>query len=182
MHRRLKIGFVIDTNRINSRRTLPYVNQLEKWCSGGVIYLYTTDIVQREAEKSNDALRISKARSRPEIGIVQHSSSDQRFWDEIAAIVFPKCVLDENQRNDVQILFTARQFGMILVTNDGDSKNQPGGILGHARELHESVHVRVMRDYEAVQLVEEKIAIRESLERRFAELAGRPWADWVGRD
>jgi len=158
------------------------MNRLEKWCKDGVIYLFFTDVVQKEAEDGNSPLRSAKAWRRPGLGVFSAGSDDQELWNTIAATVFPNGIRDDNQRNDVQILFTTQKFGMILVTNDGDSKSQPGGILGHAKELLEKVHVRVLRDSEAVKLVEEQIAQRDALERRFAPLMGRPPAEWLGRD
>jgi len=178
MERRLQIGLVLDTNRINSRGKLPHMNRLEKWGADGVIYLFVTDTVHKEAERGGDKLG-TKAWRR--VGLVAPPliAADRELWNEIAATIFPNGVLTDKQRNDVQIVFTTAKFGLILITNDGDSKGQPGGILGHAKELRQKHHIRVMRDFEAVDFVEKEIAERDALRRRLAALAGIPLDEMV---
>ena len=57
-------------------------------------------------------------------------------WREaIARVVFPKGVKNDNERRDVEALLTVKIAGGAFVTRDGGSKSQPGGILGHKREL-----------------------------------------------
>jgi hypothetical protein len=152
------------------------MNRLEKWSKDGVIYIYATDVIQKEAEKGGDTLG-RKAWSRVGLVTPPLSADDWKLWNEIAAIVFPRGVLTDSQRNDVQTLYTTKKFGAILVTNDGGSKSQPGGILGHAKELWEKLRIRVMRDSEAVNMVGEEIAERDARERRMAVLKRRPLAE-----
>ena len=74
-----------------------------------------------------------------------------------------------------------RLFIAILVTNDGDSKRQTGGILGH-REALARLGVSVMTDAEAVTYVRRKIAERDERMRLRAERDGARLPTWVGKD
>jgi hypothetical protein len=65
-----------------------------------------------------------------------------------------------NEANDVEIAFNANKYGAILVTADGGSRRQPGGILGNRVALAR-LGVQVMSDGEAVALVREKIQERD---------------------
>ena len=45
--------------------------------------------------------------------------------------MFPNGAKDDNELNDVRIVCEAKKYEAILVTGDGGSKAQPGGILGN---------------------------------------------------
>jgi hypothetical protein len=81
----------------------------------------------------------------------------------------------------VEIVFNARKYGCILVTNDGGSRSQPGGILGN-RERLRSLGVQVLTDEEAVAFVRQLIQERDDRERERARFTGEPAPEWVGRD
>ena len=70
---------------------------------------------------------------------------------------------------------------LMLITDDGGSKQQPGGILGN-RERLSSLGIQVMRDYEAVEFVKHKIIERDESARRIASRTGEPLPTWIGKD
>ena len=179
--RSVNLHFIIDTNRINSRGQLQYMNRLERWRDNDVIHLTMAQPSHLEAMAGNDPHRRDKA-----LQFVFHIPMPSTFEEqakarEIAAVLFPNGPRNENEANDVWIAFTAAKYCRILVTNDGGSRRQPGGLLGHRDKLR-ALGVQVMRDDEAVVRVESAIARRDQLETKRAELAGRAPASWVGRD
>jgi hypothetical protein len=179
--RSLALDFYIDTNRINARQSLPYMNQLEKWHEDNVISIQMAEEAHDEAIEGNNRQRTRKARSY--IYSTVHPDTQaayQGVYREIEEILFPSGVQTPNQANDVKIVFNAAYYMAILVTNDGDSRSQPNGILGNRDEL--AKFVRVMRDYEAVELVKERIRQRDERARTTAEMTGQSLPDWVGKD
>lgn len=68
-----------------------------------------------------------------------------------------------------------------LITDDGGSKSQPRGILGSREELAK-IGVEVLRDYEAVERVRGRIAIRDKNARYMSERTDLPLPEWVGKD
>ena len=99
----------------------------------------------------------------------------------IERAVFPGGAASQSQRNDVDIVFNALKYGATLITNDGGSKRQPGGILGNRDRLAD-LGVRVMTPPEAVRLVRQRIAERDERARRSAERDGKRLPEWVGKD
>ncbi len=59
--RDIYLYFQIDTNRINSRRSLENMNRLEKWRRDGVIGMFMSDVANAEARDGCDILRSRKA-------------------------------------------------------------------------------------------------------------------------
>ncbi len=100
----------------------------------------------------------------------------------IENILFDDGARTDGERNDVEIVFNAVKYMAILVTNDGGSRRQPGGILGNAVALQREFGVRVMRDTEAVAYVEEKIMNRDEIARIVAHHSGLSLPDWIGKD
>jgi hypothetical protein len=100
---------------------------------------------------------------------------------QIEAILFPGGASTQGERNDVDIVFNAKKYGCVLVTNDGASRSQPGGILGNRQRL-EALGVQILTDEEAVACVHELILRRDERERGRALATGEPLPDWVGRD
>jgi len=80
---------------------------------------------------------------------------------------------------DVDTIRVAQLWTANVITNDGASKTQPGGILGAASRLHREIGVQVMRDFEAEKLVARLIRERDRLEILFAAKEGRDVAAWV---
>ncbi len=176
------LDFQIDTNRINSKFSLPYMNKLEQWDRDDVIHIQISEIAQSEALQGNNVARRSKARRYVASETLAHTREEIKTLRDIEHILFPSSAKTQNERNDVEVVFNAHKYMCILITNDGSSKKQPGGILGHATELKQRFRVEVMRDYEAVALVEKKIKERDVLAKKFALALSQPLPEWVGKD
>lgn len=80
------------------------------------------------------------------------------------------------------IVAHALKYRCTLITADGGSKRQLGGILGHREELRQCVGVLVLTDEEAVSLIERKLRSRDQAARRLAGVTGERVPDWVGCD
>jgi len=195
--------FIIDTNRINAKGGLENINQLEKWSNNdNIIFLYTPEATLLELSNERNIgwgkKRKQKARQKliayPFInadGIYQdikdengdslipegEKERDRKVYKEIENILFKK---DNNTRNDINIVYTAWETGSILVTADGDSKEQPGGILGNSDKLKDCCGVVIMRDFEAVEYVKKLIKERDEGIRRGFEKNELPC--WLGKD
>jgi hypothetical protein len=179
--RSLLLEFYIDTNRINSRQNLPNMNQLEIWHKDHVISIQMAEEAHDEAIRGNNPTRAKKARSYIYSTVSPSMQVQYRhIRHEIENILFPSGVRKLNEVNDVRIAFNAAYYMSILVTNDGDSKSQPNGILGNRDKL--AKFVQVMRDSEAVEFVKERIKDRDERARKVASASGQPLPDWVGKD
>jgi hypothetical protein len=175
------VWFHIDTNRINSSGQLDSMNQLEAWAREGVINIDMSAVAQQEAVGRGSGRRAEKAHSYIFSETLANTPDEQEEMRQIEQILFPAGVNNQNQRNDVEIVFNALKYTRILVTNDGDSKSQPGGILGHATEL-KALGIRVMRDSEAVLYVRDLLSERDEMAREVADRTGEPLPHWVGKD
>ena len=180
-YRSLPLDFYVDTNRINARQSLPHMNQLEKWHKNHVISIEMPEEAHDEAIRGDNPERARKAMSyiyslvSPDMR-AQH----QHILKEIESILFPSGAQTPNQKADVGIVYNAAYYKSILVTNDGDSRTQPNGILGNRDKL--AKFVQVMRDSEAVELVRERIKERDERARKIASMSGQPLPEWVGND
>ncbi len=193
--RRVHLDFAIDTNRINARQKDPDMNLLEKWAANGVIQL---EIPQAVAEECGVGINVER-RARKAMGYVtsitggdKHPELQAIFpdWEndrhtielrsKIEMILFPGGTKNENERNDVRIVLAAAYYDRILITNDGDSKTQPGGILGGRDELAK-IRVSVMRPSDAVLRVRKFVTDRDNLVL-LANKAGAPIPEWFGND
>jgi hypothetical protein len=174
--------FQIDTNRINSRQKDKQMNQIEKWNNDGVIFLYLTEPVVREAKKGNSELRKKKVqRIGPKMETLA-STAEEKIMREISMILFNRLPVNENERNDVEIVFNAKKYAGSLITEDGDSKRQPNGILGRRQELKRKLGVNIFRTLEAVNLIEKRIRLRDDRVRNYCENSCEQLPDWVGKD
>jgi hypothetical protein len=179
--RSLPLEFYIDTNRINARQGLPYMNQLEEWHRNRVISIQMAEEAHDEAIRGKSLDRARKARSYIYSTVSPEMQTQYaHIYKEIGDILFPSEVRTPSQVDDVRIVFNAAYYMAILVTNDGDSKTQPNGILGNRDRL--AKFVRVMRDSEAVGLVKERIRQRDERARKIASMTGQPLPAWVGND
>ena len=95
--------------------------------------------------------------------------------------MFPQGAKNQNQKNDIEIIFNANKYGSILVTADGASKSQPGGILGHKAEL-KILGIDVMSDQEAVDYIRNLIQKRDQRAIKMNKSFGLHLPDWVGKD
>jgi hypothetical protein len=172
--------FHIDTNLINSRGKLEAMNQIEKWAADEVILLNMSGVSFKEAQADADAARTKKALS--QIFTVTDESIDtaNRSYKNIEAALFPAGPKNENQRNDIKIVYEAAKYAAILVTGDGASKSQPGGILGNRGKLKSIV--RIMNASEAVEFIKTKIAARDEFNRQVAATTGQALPEWTGKD
>lgn len=177
----VNVSFHIDTNRVNARTSLPYMNQLEKWRRDGVILMQMSEVARGEALAGGSPNRGRKVRSYIFTQTMNLIEDEQRLLHEIAAVLFPDGPSSDNERNDIEIVFNAWKLSAILVTADGGSRRQPGGILGHRDEL-KRLGITVLTDEEAVALVKKKIAERDGLAAERRGWKGSPLPAWVGVD
>ena len=163
--------FQIDTNRINSRGTLPAMTRLERWHRDGLIGLLMSDIAHAEAKAGASARRSRKA-----VGYIYSQTFDDEpnVRERIAAILFPAGCRTQNEVNDVCIVHNALRYSYILVTADG--------AMLRNRDALARLGLRVMTDAEAVGLVEQAIRERDIEARGDAVATGKPVPSWVGKD
>ncbi len=169
----------IDTNLINARQRLDAVNQLERWYKDEVILLNMSSTAHGEAQADGDKRRTRKANQQIYTNTPPISESDPLF-KQVEAPLFPQGAADENQRNDIRIVCEAARYHAILVTGDGASKSQPGGILGNRQKLHG--FVQIMSPDEAVAYVRSKIRDRDEFNERMAKEFGGELPSWTGKD
>lgn len=181
LERSVGLRFHLDTNRINARQNLPHMNQLEQWRADCVIILDMSGEAYDEAHAGNDMKRTEKADECIFIRANDVFGGEKQFRKELGGMLFNSTSLSEGQKRDVQILFCAKMAGAILITNDGGSKRQPGGILGHAKDLA-SLGIEVMTDEVAVQKVRHLLAFRDKVVRSVARDTGLQLPPWVGLD
>ena len=172
--------FHIDTNMINAYGKLPAMSQLEKWAKGEVILINMSNVSFNEAQQGNNAKRTKKALSQIFTLVDESVDGSNPDYQKVAKAIFSDGVKDDNQRNDVKIVCDAIKWNAILVTNDGDSKKQPGGILGNADKLKD--YVKIMGDDEAVEFVNKKIEERDNRNREIAKITGKELPEWTGKD
>lgn len=173
--------FHIDTNRINSRGKLRDMNQLEKWHKNGVISIEMSEVAHKECLDSRDSKRFNKTCEYIYTITFPGTAEEQYRMRGIENILFPKGAKNQNERNDVEIVFNATKYSGYLITADGGSKSQPGGLLGHKSELR-PLGVIVMADYEAVEWIKNLIARRDKRAINRHLKFGLPLPVWVGKD
>lgn len=171
----------IDTNLINARQKLLAVNQLEKWFENEVILINMPGIAHQEAKAGNNALRTAKA-NRQIFSVSEPAQPTDSQFKSIEGLLFPAGAGSENQKNDVRIVVEAIVYAAILVTGDGGSKSQPGGILGHRGQLWERYRLRVLSAEEVVELVRKEIRERDTFNTELANRLGRQPPEWIGKD
>lgn len=157
--------YFIDANCINARQVDQNINQMERWHQEGVISILIPQIAATEAARGSDE-RLKKSwdysmlESKP-------GQTNPYIASLIENIVFPQGITNENQRNDVAILVVAQLYGYPLITNDGASKNQPGGMLGNARALA-NIGISVLTPRSAVTDISKRLKRREIDVRQLA--------------
>jgi hypothetical protein len=143
--------FHLDANAVNARQQDPYLNELERLSFSGIIELEYSEIAYTEAEHGN-GIRKEKAEQHTWSGLSNQPDLETPWRIQIAEATFPNGIITSSQRNDVEILLTAKLAGAILVTTDGDSKSQPRGLLG-GRDALQALGIRVVTPAEAVSYV-----------------------------
>lgn len=169
----------IDANLINARQKLPAVNQLEKWFADGVILINMPATAYQETQADGSVLRTRKANQQiytapPAIG------PPDALYSKVEAALFPDGACDDNKRNDVRIVCEAAKYAAILVTNDGGSRKQPGGILGNRHKL--GAMVQILSPEEAVGFVRQKILERDEFNAQVVREHGGELPPWTGQD
>lgn len=169
----------IDANLINARQKLPAVNQLEKWANDGIICINMSSTARKEARAGSSSNRIRKSDEQI-YTLTSPAEANDPLYQQIEAAIFPGGTKDENQQNDIKIVFEAAQYAAILVTADGGSRTQPGGILGNRDKLKDMLEIR--SPDEAVNFVRSKIQERDNFNKRVASEFGCEVPEWTGRD
>lgn len=171
--------FQIDTNLINARQKLTAVNLLEKWSRDEVILLNMSSTAHGEASAGGNVARTRKANTHI-FTMTSPAEYDDPTFRNVENAIFPNGALNENQRNDVRIICEAAKYQATLITNDGDSQTQPGGILGNREKLGNLV--RILSPDEAVDYVRQKIQERDNFNSQYVKEFGGtlPW--WTGKD
>ena len=176
--------FHLDANLINAKQRLEAVNQLEKWRDDEVICLVMAGIARTEAQAgagANAEARKSKAGTHiftiDDVGTAEPDNT----YDTVEEVLWGKAA-DENQANDVEVVFEAIKWHAILVTNDGGSRSQPGGILGNREKLHQLFGVQIFRPEEAVALIRAKVAERDAFNAQVVAQTGNTAPEWAGQD
>jgi hypothetical protein len=181
IRRKILPDFHLDTNRINGFGCLKYVNIMEALNASGVINLKHCETVDKEIMREHARKRVAKTFNRMIPYALISTDEERSKLQAIEAALFPNGASTGNERNDVRICFTAMKYSAVLVTDDGASRSQPRGILGCKTELAR-LGVCVMRDYEAVSLIKQKIHERDTFVQELCRNNGSPLPDWVGRD
>jgi hypothetical protein len=180
MRRMLYIPILhIDANLINAKQKLAPVNQLERWYRDGVILINMASTAHTEAKAGNSPLREAKANQQIFTASEPAGSRDATY-KQVEAALFEGGAQNDNQRNDVAIVCEAIKYNTILVTGDGGSKAQPGGILGNREKLKDLL--QIMSPDEAVAFVREKIQERDDFNRRVVKERGGDLPEWTGKD
>lgn len=181
VNRFVYLSFMIDANRINARQADPHMNRIETLRENEVIELMMSESSHQEARAGGDPRRVHKASMHIFSMTMANTANEQEELLTIEKVLFPGGAVTANQRNDVDLVFNAAKYRRILITADGGSKRQPGGILGNRAALA-SLGVRIMTAEEAVALVQQKIEERDEMARLSAQMERLPLPDWVGRD
>jgi len=174
------LGFMIDANRINARQADPYMNQIEKWRENEVIEVLISEVAYDEARAGGNPQRARKV-SEHIYSMTLPDTDDRTEMRRIESILFPGGATTPSEQNDVEIVFNAKKYMRRLITADGGSKRQPGGILGNRSALA-ALGVTVMTAAEAVALVKQRIAERDDRARQESAMDGVPLPSWVGQD
>lgn len=177
--------FHLDANLINARQKLEAVNQLEKWRDDDVICLVMAGAAHAEAQAGaggNAKARTRKAASHIFTINDAGEAKEDDSYTKVKKILWGDGTVNDNQANDVEVVCEAIKWHAILVTKDGGSKSQPGGILGNREELLRQFRVRIYRPEEAVEYIRSKITERDKFNSQVAALSGKPAPEWTGQD
>ena len=83
------LDFHIDTNRINAKSRLTYMNILERWFEDDVIYLEMAEVAQNEAVQSASSVRTKKAYTYIAKETLAGTLDESRILKQIQGILFP---------------------------------------------------------------------------------------------
>jgi hypothetical protein len=177
----VQVMLLLDANAINARQADPDLNQIEKWNNDGVVRIIMSAESSSEARAGGNATRAAKVAGHIFSYVGAGTGDEHATKQAIADILCPSGARTDSERNDIEIVFHAQKYGATLVTNDGASRRQPGGILGNRQKL-QSLGVSVMRPSEVVGAVRARIDARDDRARQAAAWKSIPVPSWVGRD
>jgi hypothetical protein len=144
----------LDTNLINASQKLTAINQLERWHEEGLITITMSATAHSECYADGDVVRKRKANQRIFTATPALDPTDPLF-QAVEQVLFPRGACNENQKNDIRIVCEAAKYCAILVTSDGGSKSQPGGMLGNRHKLKHLV--QILSPDEAVNFINHKM-------------------------
>lgn len=173
--------FSVDTNCVNSRQAIPAMNQLELWAERELIELLTSFTAQNEMAYGNNAQRKRKAYNFIFTETEITTEEERCIFKTIENVLFPNGANSKNELNDVDIVFNSVKYCTKLITNDGGSKKQPGGILGN-REVLARIGAIVLTPEEAQKKVVKAIQERDLYAKQWASFYNKPLPDWVDQD
>lgn len=124
----------LDANAVNARQADDSLNELEHLAVLGKVDLEYSEIAYIEAGHGSSA-RQTKTENYTWAGLSGQPEFEADWRAKIEKAIFPLGVNTDSDRNDVEVVLTAKIAGAVLVTRDGNSKTQPRGILGSRKEL-----------------------------------------------
>ena len=134
------------------------MNQLEEWHANGAISLKFPEHAQSEAESGLDARRTRKARRYLIPQAYVTTEDERKLLSKIERTIFGDAPLSKQDKNDALIVFTAKKYFAILVTDDRK-------VLRAAGQLHQRVGVEIMTDEGAMKLCRKLILQRDRAAR-----------------
>jgi hypothetical protein len=177
--RNLDLIFHIDSNRIRLDEDLPNMRRLEAWEREGRIDIWIGEAASREVVAGPGG-NLRRQQTMKLIHTEHHADTEEErvMHARIEQIIFPGGARNENQRRDVEHVFTSWKNGCYFITNDGASKKQPRGVLGVAADLAK-LDIHVVTDEQACAIVMARWRERSKVARDWARLTGNPAPDWV---
>lgn len=172
--------FHIDTNLINARGKLEAMNQIEKWAEEELILVNMSGVSFKEAQAGGNLERTKKALSQIFTLTDENIDPNDPLYLKIETALLPEGAKTDNERNDVKIIYEAAHYAAILVTRDGGSRTQPGGILGNRDKLINIV--MIFSDFEAEAFIREEIKKRDEFNQRVNREYGVELPEWTGKD
>ena len=143
-----KPRYLIDANCINALQVKQDINKLEELFKQGRILLSMPETAYDEANFGS-LLRQKKSEDYLFEGVVNQEQRFEYKYKQIENIVFPSGANKQNQKNDIKILVYLSITRIPFITTDGDSKSQPGGMLGNKAAL-KKLGIRVLSPREAL--------------------------------
>ena len=174
---------LLDANRINARQLDEYMNQIERWAESGVIFLYWPEPAAIEGMQGGNVRRFKKVSMfGPKMQALANTPEEQKLLMEISTVLFDGPPKTEGQYHDVNIAFITKKYAGSLITEDGGSKRQPGGLLGRRTQLKHRFGIQIYRTSEVVELVRTRIRLRDERAMMVSTHTAQSLPDWVGKD
>lgn len=150
----LELCFFLDANCVNARQRVQALNELEQWRERGAITLIYSNTTHAEAAFGNP--RREEKVSDFTWTELNESGENPEVHRAIEAILYPVGPKNQNEKNDVLAVYQAERLRWPLITLDGASKSQPGGILGRAAMLAK-LGVEVLTPEQALSRVKARV-------------------------